>query len=172
VWTPIERRTRRVHLFGVTRYLTGAWATQWGRGFTADLQEAGHRFTGLVRDRDAELTAAFGAVFEAVGFDVRLVAFQVPRMNAIAEWFVRTVRGECTDRMLIAGEAHLRAVLDQFVDHYFVDHCNAGRSHQGAGLSLRAPNADPNVIPFPTPADRIHQTAILGGLIDEYETAA
>jgi len=68
---------------------------------------------------------------------------------------------------LIAGERHLRTVLDQFVDHY-----NAGRSHQGAGLNLRAPNDDPNVIPFSIPADRIHRTAILGGLINEYETAA
>jgi putative transposase len=55
-------------------------------------------------------------------------------MNAIAERFVRTVRGECTDRMLIAGERHLRTVLDQFVGHY-----NAGRSHQGAGLEATCP---------------------------------
>lgn len=155
----IEHRTRRVHLLGVTRCPTGAWAMQLARDFTADLQEAGHRFTHLIRDRDAKFTAAFDAVFEAVGIDVRLAAPQAPRMNAIAERFVRTVRGECTDRMLIASERHLRTVLDQFVGHY-----NARRSHQGAGLKLRAPNDDPNVIPFPTPADRIHRAAILGGL--------
>jgi hypothetical protein len=65
-------------------------------------------------------------------------------MNAIAERFVSTMRRECTDRILIANERHLRVVLDQYITHY-----NAGRSHQGHGMSLRAPDDDPNVIPFP-----------------------
>jgi len=141
----IEHRTRRAHLLGATRYPTDAWATQSARDLTADLQEAGHRFTHLIRDRDAKFTAAFDAVFEAVGIAVRLTAPQAPQMNAIAERFVCTIRAECTDRMLIAGERHLRTVLNQFIDHY-----NAGRSHQGTGLNLRAPNDDPNVIPFPS----------------------
>ena len=50
-------------------------------------------------------------------------------MNAYAERFVRTVRGECTDRMLIAGEQHLRAILSEYIGHY-----NTGRSHQGEGM--------------------------------------
>ena len=33
----IEHRTRRVHLLRVTRYPTGAWATQLARNFTTDL---------------------------------------------------------------------------------------------------------------------------------------
>jgi putative transposase len=163
----IEHRTRRVHLLGITRHPTGAWATQLARDFTADLQETGHRSTHLIRDRDAKFTAAFDAVLEAVGIDVRLTAPQAPRMNAIAERFVRTVRAECTDRMLIAGERHLRTVLDQFIDHY-----NVGRSHQGTGLSLRAPDDDPNVIPFPVPASRVRRKAVIGGLINEYDAAA
>lgn len=88
-------------------------------------------------------------------------------MNAIAERFVRTVRTECTDRMLIAGDRHLRTVLDQFVHHY-----NRGRSHQGTGLNLRAPDDDPNVIPFPVPASRVRRKTVLGGLTNEYDTAA
>ncbi|MGW4385459.1 integrase core domain-containing protein [Streptomyces sp. NPDC004685] len=78
-----------------------------------------------------------------------LTAPQAPRMNAIAERFVRTVRAECTDRMLIGGERHPRTVLDHYVAYY-----NGGRSHQGAGLSLRAPDDDPNVLPFPVRAGR------------------
>jgi putative transposase len=45
-------------------------------------------------------------------------------MNAIAERFIRTVRAECTDRLLILGERHLQAVLDRYVDH-----CNTGLRH-------------------------------------------
>jgi len=145
----IEHRTRRVHLLGVTRYPTGAWATQLARYFTADLEQFGHRFTHLIRDRDAKFTAVFGAVFAAAGIDVVLTAPQAPRMNAGAERFVRTIRAECTDRMLITGERHLRTVQSKYVDHY-----NAGRSHQGEALFLRAPNDDPNVIRFPTPAQQ------------------
>jgi putative transposase len=163
----IEHHSRRVHLLGVTRYPTGAWATQLARDFTANLEEVGHRFTRLIRDRDAKFTGAFGAVFTEVGIDVLLTAPQAPRMNAIAERFVRTVRAECTDRMLITGEHHLRTVLSKYVEHY-----NTGRSHQGDALSLRAPDDDPHVIPFPAPAERIRREPVFGGLINEYEATA
>jgi putative transposase len=78
----IEHRTRRVHLLGVTRYPSGQWLTQLARDLTADLEEAGHRFTHLIRDRDGKFTAAFDAVFTAAGMDVLLTAPQAPRMNA------------------------------------------------------------------------------------------
>jgi transposase InsO family protein len=128
----IEHQTRRVHLLGVTRYPTGAWLTQLARDLTATLEQAGHRFTRLIRDRDGKFTAAFDAVFTAAGIDVLLTAPQAPRMNAYAERFVRTLRAECTDRMLIMGERQLHAVLSEYIEHY-----NTGRSHQGHDMSLR-----------------------------------
>jgi transposase InsO family protein len=163
----IEHRTRRVRLLGVTRYPTGPWLTQLARDLTADLEEAGQRFTHLIRDRDAKFTSAFDTVFTAAGVGVLLTAPQAPRMNAIAERFVRTVRAECTDRMLIIGERHLHAALSEYVKHY-----NAGRSHQGHDMSLRAPDDSPNITPFPAPADRIRRKPVLGGLINEYKAAA
>jgi hypothetical protein len=87
-------------------------------------------------------------------------------MNAIAERFVRTARAECTDRMLIAGERHARVIMTQYIKHY-----NTGRSHQGHGLDLRAPDDAPGVIPFPAPPRQIRRQ-FLGGLINEYQTAA
>jgi putative transposase len=45
-------------------------------------------------------------------------------MNAFAERWIASVRRESADRILIAGDRHLRLVLDRYVDHY-----NAGRSH-------------------------------------------
>jgi putative transposase len=86
-------------------------------------------------------------------------------MNTYAERWVKTVRAECTDRILITGDRHLRLVLDQYTEHH-----NAGRSHQGHGLELRAPLDDPNIIPLP--AHRITRTKILSGLINEYDVAA
>ena len=146
----IEHRTRRVHLLGVTDHPTGAWVTQLARNLAADLERAGRRFTHLTRDRDAKFTAAFDEVFASIGFDLVRTAPQAPRMNATAERWISSVRRECTDRILITGRSHLRDVLDAYVEHY-----NAGRSHQARGVGLRAPDDDPNVIPLPTTPHRI-----------------
>jgi Integrase core domain/Homeodomain-like domain len=163
----IEIRTRRVHLLGITAHPTSEWATQLARNLAAELEEAGHRFTHLIRDRDAKFTAALDAVFGSIGISVLPAAPQAPRMNSYAERFVRTARAECTDRMLIAGEQHLRTILSEYIGHY-----NTGRSHQGDGMDLRAPDDDPDVIVFPVPATRIRRRTRLAGLINEYRQAA
>jgi Integrase core domain len=102
-----------------------------------------------------------------IGTAVLPIAPQAPRMNAYAERFVRTARAECTDRMLIASERHLRVILADYINHY-----NTGRSHQGEGMGLRAPDDDPDLITFPVPAARIQRRARLAGLISEYRQAA
>jgi hypothetical protein len=163
----IEHDARHVHLLGVTRFPTAAWATQLARELTADLSDAGRGFTHLIRDRDSKFTAAFDAVFTACGVKVVMTAPQAPRMNAIAERFVRTIRAECTDRMLIAGERHARVVMAEYIRHY-----NSGRSHQGHGLGLRAPDDAPEVIPFLASPHQVRRRQLLGGLINEYQPAA
>jgi putative transposase len=65
--------------------------------------------------------------------------------------------------MLIASERHLRVILADYINHY-----NTGRSHQGEGMGLRAPDDDPDLITFPGPAARIQRRARLAGLISEY----
>jgi putative transposase len=117
----IEARIRRVHLRGVTAHPTAAWATQLARQLATDLEDCGHRFSHLIRDRDSRFTGAFDAVFTSIGIEIMKTAPQAPRMNAFAERWVKTVRVECTDRMLIAGERHLRVVLDAYVEHYTQD---------------------------------------------------
>jgi putative transposase len=163
----IEVDTRRVNLLGITEHPTAAWATQLARELAWQLDEAGHRFTHLIRDRDAKFTDAFDAVFASIGIEILKTAPQTPRMNAFAERFVRTVRTECTDRTLIVGPRHLRLVLSEYIEYY-----NTGRSHQGRGMRLRAPNDDPNVIALPTPRNRIRRRSVPGGLINDYHQAA
>jgi putative transposase len=163
----IEHETRHVHLLGITRFPTAARATQLARELTADLAEAGRGFAHLIRDRDSRFTAAFDAVFTGCGIEVAATAPQAPRMNSIAERFVRTARAGCTDRMLIAGERHARVVMAEYIGHYY-----SGRSHQGRGLGLRAPDDPPSVVPFPVPPHRIRRRQLLGGLINEYQPAA
>ena len=88
------------------------------------------------------------------------------RSNAYAERWVRTARSECTDRMLITGPRHLRAVLDEYVTHY-----NQRRPHRAR--SLRPPDSG---IVRDTITDlasvRIRRRKVLSGLIHEYERAA
>ena len=137
----------------------GEWVTQCARNLLWDLGDRAGRLRFIVRDRDAKFTTAFDAVFAAEGIEVKKIPPQCPRANTYAERFVLTARTECTDRMLIFGERHLRAVLNRYAQHY-----NTGRSHRSLGL--RAPADAPNVIPFP--AARIRREPVLGGLLNEY----
>ncbi|MFI1337799.1 integrase core domain-containing protein [Streptomyces sp. NPDC020845] len=91
----------------------------------------------LIRDRDSKFTAAFDAVFVGNGTSVIPTLPQSPRSNAFAERWIHAARTECTDRILITGERHLRTVLTMYAQHY-----NSGRPHRSLGL--RAPDDHPN----------------------------
>jgi putative transposase len=163
----IEIGSRRPYLLGVTDHPTAAWATQIVRELAADLEQAGHRFTRLIRDRDAKFTESFDAVFTAIGIKILPTAPQTPRMNAYAERLIGSIRRECCDRLLIVGQHHLRRVLSEYLEHY-----NTGQSHQGHGMALRAPKDGSNVIPMPVPINEIRRRKRRGRLINEYRIVA
>ena len=87
-----------------------------------------------------------------------------PRANAYAERWVRTVRAEVTDRILITGPRRLRAVLDEYAAHD-----NRHRPHRAR--DLRPPDSDDisvAALTDPTTAE-IRRRRVLGGLINQYE---
>jgi putative transposase len=163
----IEHGTRRMHIGGVTAHPTGDWTVQQARNLALDL---GERFTGfrfLIHDRGSNFTRAFDAVFQATGTTIVRTAVQAPRMNALCERQIGTLRREVLDRTLILDQAHLRAVLAEYQEHY-----NTARPHQG--IDQRIP--DPVPAPRVTAADpgtwQIRRKPVLSGPINEYERAA
>jgi putative transposase len=162
----IELDTRRGHLGGVTANPDGAWVAQQARNLLLALEERGRRVRFLLRDRDAKFCRAFDEVFRAEGTEVLLTPVQAPNANAHAERWVRTVRSECLDWLLIVGRGHLDRVLRVYVAHY-----NRHRPHRA--LELEPP--DPSALPGPSPRlgpSQVHRHDLLGGLLHEYQRAA
>ncbi|MFC6015648.1 integrase core domain-containing protein [Plantactinospora solaniradicis] len=162
----MEIATRRVHILGITTNPTGAWVAQQARNLMMHLGQCASQFRFLIRDRDTKYTTVFDEVFTAEGIEIVRTPPRAPRANAYAERWVRTVRRECLDRILIYNLRHLLATLDEYVRHY-----NEHRPHQGH--EQRPPALD--VSPAPVTdlaAVRVRRRRVLNRLINEYSQAA
>ncbi|MEW2488711.1 integrase core domain-containing protein [Streptomyces sp. NPDC048411] len=163
----MEVETRRVHILDMTAHPNRDWVTRQASHLMVTLEDRVDHFRFFLRDWDGKFSDAFDAVLAGAGVQVLLSPPRSPRANAFAERWVGTVRCECTARMLILNERHLRTVLDTCTDHY-------NRHHPHQSLSQRPPQAveagqTAPVIPL---GDRIHRIQLLGGLINEYQQTA
>jgi putative transposase len=124
-----------MHLLGTTPNPDGRWTTQQIRNLVIDLGDHLTQFRFLIRDRAGQFTASFDAVLAEVGIQVVRTPPRCPRANCFAERFVRTIRAELTDRMLIFNQRHLSMVLTNYFQHY-----NGRRPHRARELRPPRPS--------------------------------
>ncbi len=157
----ISLATRRVEYIACTSNPDGRWTSHQARNLVMQLGDE-QPFRFLIHDRDSKFSHAFDEVFRTDGIKVIRTPVQAPNANAFAERWVRTVRFDCPDRILILGRRHLEHVLRVYRRHY-----NEHRPHRA--LRLLPPNGrDPTL---PNTTARLRRRDLLGGLIHEYEAA-
>jgi putative transposase len=161
----LELDTRRIHLVGVTANPNAAWVTQQAHNLLLVLEEQGRRVRFMLRDRDTKFSRAFDDVFRSEVADIVLTPVQAPNANAYAERWIRTVRAECLDWLLIIGQGHLDRILRVYVEHY-----NRHRPHRALWLEPPDP-ARPRTIAEDHSA-QVHRGDLLGGLLHESRRAA
>lgn len=136
---------------------------EWQNGIpTWYFQFTVSKFRYLIHDRDSKYTTSFGDIFKSVGIRPLKLPARSPNLNAYAERFVRSVKSECLDHLILFGEKSVRHVLKEYIAHYHTE-----RNRQSIG----------NVIPFPDergqPAEgEVMKSERLGGLLNFYHRDA
>jgi transposase InsO family protein len=151
--------SRQVHVAGVTPHPNQAWMVQMARNVT--MEEWGCLSPGqyLIHDRDGKYCPAFHQLIDAAGVTPVPLPPQSPNLNAFAERWVRSIKEECLNRLILFGEASLRHVVHEYIAYYHHE-----RNHQGKG----------NILLFPTSRQTrastspIHCRERLGGLLNYY----
>jgi transposase InsO family protein len=96
-------------------------------------------------------------VFRAEGIKVIHTPYRAPNANAHAERWIRSVREECLDKLLIINQAHLRRVMREFVAYH-----NPARPHQGIDQQIPIPDTTP------VGTGPVRRRNVLGGIIHDY----
>jgi len=157
----VEHASRRVVHVGVTRHPTDAWVAQ-------QLREATPFGTApcfLIHDNDAKYGPQFERVVATTGIELLATPYRAPRVNALCERFIGSVRRECLDHLLILHERHLRRVLSAYVAYF-----NDERPHQGIAQVIPAQyDANPAA---QHGGGQVERSSILSGLHHAYRRAA
>ena len=136
----IELGSRRTHLASIASNPNGLWVAQQARQLCWQFEETDAHFLGLIRDNDRKFTSTFDAVFESQGMHVISTPIRAPNANSFVERWVRTVREECLDHLLVLNERHLIRVLVEYIDYY-----NTRWPHQGLAQESPILRASPQL---------------------------
>jgi transposase InsO family protein len=153
----LELGTRRIHVAGCTPNPTATWVTQQARQFSWTIQDAVPVPRFLIHDRDTKFPASFDTVFASERVTIIRTPFQAPKANAFAERWIRSVREECLDHLLIINEQHLERVLTEYGVYY-----NQARPHQGIEQQC------PVMHELGSHHGPVRRREVLGGIIHDY----
>jgi transposase InsO family protein len=172
VWTPrglvtyytlfvLELQSRRVHVTASTPHPDEAFVVQAMRDLANAIDGVLADGCVLIGDRDRKWSRGVLAFLEHEGVRIIRTPFRAPDCNAYAERFVRSIKEEWLERMILFGERHLRRTIAEFVGHY-----HGERNHQGIGIEL-----------IQSPARTSGQGPVcrrqrIGGLLNYYYRAA
>jgi putative transposase len=156
----IELGSRRVHISGVTPHPNGLWVTQQAKNLVWELDHSDTEFRFLIHDNDTKYTNVFDTVFQSKGLHVIPTPYRAPNANAFAERWVRTIREECLDHILIFNESHLRKTILKYTDYYIT-----ARPHQSLNQQSPLPRGQPSI------KGVIYKRKVLGGIINDYYRA-
>jgi putative transposase len=134
------------------------WITQQARQLLLKLNDRENTFYFLIHDNDRKFNKAFDNLFESDGFRIIHNPFHAPNANPYSEHWVRSVREECLDQILILNTAHLHRVLHEYVNNYY----NVSRPHQGIEQRTSIPLTKPNS------TGAVQRQKVLGGIINDY----
>ena len=164
VFVVIEHGTRRLVHVNVTANPTAEWTVQQLREAITE-----GRYRHLIHDRDRIYSRQLDSSIEALGLKVLRSPIASPKANSICERVIGTIRRECLDWMIPLSEAHLRAILVEWVTHY-----NTGRPHSALGPGVPDPPQPATVLPKSKSRYRLAAGAfvrvksVLSGLHHEY----
>ena len=157
----IELKSREVIHVGVTGSPTDVWVAQQLREATP--YEQGPKY--LICDHDSKFGSCFRRVAATSGIKLLKTPVHAPRANAICERFLRSVRQECLDHLLILQEKQLQRVLNAYVTYF-----NQARPHHG--IQQQIPERIRSVPPAQDAGNKVIARPIMGGLHHDYHWAA
>ena len=157
----IELKSRKVIHVGVTRSPTDAWVAQQLREATPYGQAPKY----LIRDNDGKFGPCFARVAKTSSIKILKTPVHAPQANAICERFLRSVRQECLDHLLILQEKQLQRALKAYVAYF-----NQARPHQG--MAQQIPEASRSALSSHHAGEKVIALAVMGGLHHDYHWAA
>lgn len=158
----IHLSTRRIIIAGATPNPNGTFMLQIARNVTDEFDGFldSHRY--LIMDRDTKFTEEFRDTIKQAGVEPVRCPPRTPKCNDYAERFVRSIKEECLERMILFGERSLGRALREYSIHYLRE-----RNHQGVENQLLEPT---NVFPLSTRPVRRRER--LGGMLNYHREAA
>jgi putative transposase len=155
----IEHARRKIVHFNISRLPCSEWvALQLTNAFPYD---AAPRF--LIHDRDPRFQGRFKRRVTVMNIAQVVTARKSPKMNAICERVIGSLRRECLNHVIILDERHLHSILKEYIEGYY----HTDRTHQGLDNDCPEPRAVD-----PPENGKVISIPVLGGLHHRYRRKA